>query len=248
MENKTVLVTGGAKGIGKAVCEVFANNGFNVLINYNTSKDDAISLKSELLDACSNIDVEIYKCDVTKRKEVNEMIDFAIKRFGAIDVLVNNAGVSLIKIFNDVTDEELESVISINLKGVFNVTQEVLNKYMIRKKDGSIVNISSIWGRVGSSMETIYSSSKFGIIGLSKSLASELGPSNIRVNVVCPGWIKTQMNDNYTKEEEKEFLKDVPLGRIGNPKDVANAVYFLASKEASYITGQVLNVDGGYLV
>ena len=176
------------------------------------------------------------------------MIDFAIRRFGSIDVLVNNAGICLTKIFNDITNEEFDNIINTNLKGTFNVVKETLNKYMINKKDGSIINISSIWGMVGSSMETLYSSSKFAIIGMSKALAKELGPSNIRVNVVCPGWIETDMNKKYTDKEKENFICDVPLGRLGKTNDVANAVYFLASKEASYITGQVLNVDGGMIM
>ena len=247
MSNKTVLVTGGAKGIGKAICEKFASQGYNVLINYKTSKEAAEKLKTDLLKSYSNIDVEIYECDVSIRDNVSKMVDFAVKRFNSIDVLVNNAGISLTKIFNDITTEEFDNIINTNLKGTFNVIKETLNKCMINKKNGAIVNISSIWGRVGSSMETLYSSSKFGIIGMSKSLAKELGPSNIRVNVVCPGWIETDMNKKYTINDKENFINDVPLGRLGNVCDVANAVYFLASTDASYITGQVINVDGGYL-
>lgn len=246
MKNKSVLVTGGAKGIGKEIVCTFANNGYDVLINYNTSEKEAHKLKEEL--KYNNVKVEIFKADVSDRKQVNDMIEYMIKEFGSIDVLINNAGIASEKIFNDISVEEFKKVLDVNIIGMFNVTQEVLNKYMINKKDGCIINISSIWGITGASMEVAYSCSKSGIIGMSKALAKELGPSNIRVNVVAPGWIDTDMTKDYDENAKEIFLEEIPLGRIGKTSDISELVYFLASKSASYITGQVISPNGGYLI
>lgn len=247
MKNRTIIVTGGAKGIGKAICKILAEDGYNILINYNNSENEAKELKNELNKMYENIRVEIFKCDVGKRKEVNKMVEFTLKEFGDIYSVINNAGISYTKIFNDISNEEFLTVLNTNLIGTFNVIQEALNKYMINKKDGVIVNISSIWGIVGASMEVAYSASKAGIIGMSKALAKELGPSNIRVNVIAPGWIDTDMNKEYSDEDKELFKKEVPLERIGTVEDVAHLVHFLVSDKSRYITGQVFKIDGGYL-
>ncbi len=248
MFNKSVLVTGGAKGIGRGIVEKFAKNNFNVLINYMNSENEAKNLKAYLNEKYPGVNIEIFKADISNRIEVNSMIKFMLERFLRIDVVVNNAGVAISKVFNDITEEELKRMFNVNLLGTFNVTQEVLNTYMINKKSGSIINISSIWGITGASMETIYSATKAGIIGMSKALAKELGPSNIRVNVVAPGWIETDMTKTYTNEEKKLFISDVPLGRVGIIDDVANIAYFLGSDDSLYLTGQVISPNGGYLM
>ena len=248
MHNKSVLVTGGAKGIGSFIVKKFADMGYNVLINYNKSENEATNLKNFLNQKYPNILIDIYKADVSKRDEVNSMVDFMLNKFGRIDTVVNNSGVAKSEIFNDIKVEELKEMFDINIIGTFNVTQEVLNKYMISKKCGSIINISSIWGITGASMEVAYSTAKAGIIGMSKALAKELGPSNIRVNVIAPGWINTVMTKDYTDEEKEMFISEIPLGRLGEGNDIAGLCYFLASDESSYITGQVISPNGGYLV
>lgn len=248
MHNKSVLVTGGAKGIGSFIVKKFADMGYNVLINYNKSENEATNLKNFLNQKYPNILIDIYKADVSKRDEVNSMVDFMLNKFGRIDTVVNNSGVAKSEIFNDIKVEELKEMFDINIIGTFNVTQEVLNKYMISKKCGSIINISSIWGITGASMEVAYSTAKAGIIGMSKALAKELGPSNIRVNVIAPGWINTDMTKDYTDEEKEMFISEIPLGRLGEGNDIAGLCYFLASDESGYITGQVISPNGGYLV
>lgn len=248
MENKSVLVTGGAKGIGKDIVETFAKNGYDVLINYNTSEKDAFKLKEELNLKYKDVKIEIFKADVSDRKQVNEMVEYMLKELNTIDVLVNNSGIAQDKIFNDISVEEFRHILDVNVVGTFNVTQEVLNKYMINKKEGSIINISSIWGITGSSMEVAYSCAKAGIIGMSKALAKELGPSNIRVNVVAPGWIETDMTKSYDETSRNLFLEEIPLGRFGKTQDISELVHFLGSDKASYITGQVISPNGGYLI
>lgn len=247
-KNKVVLITGASKGIGSQIARKFASEGYDVFINYNNSKEDAFNLMKELKDKYEDQNIEIYKADVSIRSEVKEMINSIVSKYKKIDVLVNNAGISNTKIFNDVTEDEIRKIIDINLIGTFNVTQEVLNSCMINNKKGNIINISSIWGLCGASMEVIYSMTKAGIIGMTKSLAKELGPSNIRVNAIAPGWIETDMTNKYSLEEKQEFCDDIPLERTGNASDVAEVASFLASDAASYITGQVINVDGGYVI
>ena len=248
MKNKSVLVTGGARGIGKDIVETFAKNGYNVLINYNTSKDEAFKLKEELSIKYKDVKIEIFKADISDRKQVNEMIEYMLKELNTIDVLVNNSGIAQDKMFNNISVDEFRHMLDVNVVGTFNVTQEVLNKYMINKKEGSIINISSIWGITGSSMEVAYSCAKAGIIGMSKALAKELGPSNIRVNVVAPGWIETDMTKSYDETSRNLFLEEIPLGRFGKTQDISELVYFLGSDKASYITGQVISPNGGYLI
>lgn len=245
--NKSVIVTGGAKGIGRAIVEKFAQNGYDILINYMSSEEEATILKNNLLEIYPSIRIEIYKADVSNREQVKEMIKFTLDRFGKIDVLINNAGVSLTKLFTDISEKEFKYLYDINVFGTFNVSQEVIKSSMLKNKSGVIINISSIWGVCGASMEVLYSSSKAAIIGMSKALAKEMGPSNIRVNAVAPGWVETDMTSGYTDSEKQMFLDDIPLSRLGDVKDVANLVYFLSTDQASYISGQVISVDGGFL-
>lgn len=244
--SKTIIITGAAKGIGRAIAKDFAYSGYNVCVNYNTSEKEAKELCDELAKAgCSVI---IYKADITKRDEVDKMVDYVIGTFGNIDVLVNNAGISEYKLFVDISQQELERMLNVNILGTFNMTQSVLKKSMLPRKDGTIINISSIWGMVGASLEVAYSTSKAAIIGMSKALAKELAPSNITVNVVAPGAISTDMLSTLSDEDMKVLKDGIPLGKIGAVEDVAASVKFLASYEARYITGQVISPNGGLVI
>lgn len=243
---KTVIVTGGAKGIGEAIVREFALKEYNVCINYNTSEKKALELKKELFEKGCNVDV--FCADVSDRRKVDEMIDFTLSRFGSIDVVVNNAGICEYKLFTDITNEDLDNMLKSTVVGTFNVTQSALKKYMINKKDGVIINIASIWGMVGASCEVNYSTSKSAIIGMTKALAKELGPSNIRVNAVAPGAIYTDMMSNLTEEAIQSFKEEIPLNRIGKTEDISSIVEFLASNKGSYITGQVISPNGGIVI
>lgn len=238
---KTVLVTGGSRGIGKAIVEKFAKENFNVILNYNKSFEPAKAIE----DTYSN--VKIFRADVTNRKEVQSMIEFANETFGGIDILINNAGTGCTGLLQDLTFDEWQDVFNVNVNGVFNCTQSILPS-MLTKHSGKIINISSIWGLVGASCEVAYSASKAAVIGFTKALAKEVGPSGITVNCIAPGIIMTDMVSQYTVEEFDEIRNQIPLGEIGTTEDIANAVYFLASNESNYITGQVLSPNGGWVM
>ena len=240
---KVILVTGASKGIGRDIAKYLARMGNIVIANYNKSKKEAIELRDELLR--ENLSIEIFKADVSSRIEVKEMIKYVLDKFKRIDVLINNAGISEFKMFMDETDEDWERIININLYSVFCTTQEVLTN-MIHNKKGCIINISSIWGMVGASCETIYSVSKAGIDALTKSLAKELGPSNIRVNSVAPGIIDTAMNSRLSSEELIEIKSDIPLGRLGRTIDIAKCINWLIEDE--FTTGQIISVNGGWVI
>lgn len=240
---KTAIVTGGSRGIGAAIVKKLAKNNYNVVLNYNNSQESARKTQEELKQ--ENIHVEIFKADVSKREEVKELVDFTLKQFGNIDVLINNAGIDQIKPFTDITDEDWNRMIQINLNSVFYCTQEVLPT-MINNKDGSIINISSIWGITGGSCEVHYSVTKAGIDGMTKALAKELGPSNIRVNSIAPGIINTEINKNFSKDELKEIEKEIPLGKIGKTEDIAKCVMWLI--EDNYTTGQIISPNGGWVI
>lgn len=245
--NKTILITGGAKGIGKQIVKDFLKKEYNVCLNYNTSFKEAKEIEEIAIKEGKSI--AIYKADVSNREQVTEMVDYFISKFGKIDVLVNNAGISKYQLFTDIKEEEFKEMIDITIMGTFNVTQEVLNKTMITHKQGSIINISSIWGIVGASCEVHYSTVKSAIIGMTKALAKELALSNIRVNAVAPGIIDTDMiRDYFSQEEIEEMKQEVPLNRIGLVEDVSNLVEFLASDKSSYITGQVISPNGGMVI
>ena len=240
---KTVLITGASKGIGKGIALKFASEGYNIILNYNNSEEQAINLSKDI----ENMGVKCLtiKADVSKEDEVKKMVDISLKTFGSIDVLVNNAGVSLYKLFQQTSNNEIERVFGVNTFGVINTTKAVVPS-MISVKCGKIINISSIWGKVGASMETIYSASKGAVISLTFALAKELAPSGICVNCVCPGVIETDMLNNLNDEEKNDLKEMTPLERLGLPKDIANMVYFLASDNADFVTGQVITVDGGF--
>lgn len=242
--NKTVLVTGGAKGIGAAICRALAENGFNIAINYNTSQDEAQKLKEELAGlTCA----EVFKADVSDSVSVKNMFSEIEKLFGGVDVLVNNAGVAEQALFTDITDEMWQRMIGVNLTGAFNCCRSAL-PYMINQKKGKIINITSMWGETGASMEVHYSASKAGLIGLTKALAKEVGLSGITVNAVSPGVVLTDMMSSFSDEDKNILMDETPLNRLGTPEDVAGAVSFLASDKADFITGQIISVNGGFVI
>lgn len=237
MDSKIALVTGASRGIGRQIAKSLEKKGYTVIANYNNSEFEA----KQLLEETSN--VEIYKADVTKREEVKKMVEYTINKYGKIDVLVNNAGIDEYKLFTDISDEDWDKMIKTNLYSVFCTTQEVI-KDMIRRKDGCIINISSIWGIVGGSLETHYSASKGGINALTKALAKEVGPCRIRVNAIAPGAIDTDMNKGLTEEERKDLENQTPLGRMGTTMDIARCVEWLV--DDTFTTGQVISPNGGW--
>ncbi len=242
---KTVLVTGASRGIGHDIAVLFALKGYNVAINYNKNAEAARLLQQELLSAqCS---VMAVQADVSSREQVDGMLEAIRRRFGDVDVLVNNAGVAKQQLFTDISVREWDEMFDVNVKGMFLCCQGVLPA-MIRNRRGKIINISSIWGMTGASCEVLYSSTKAAVIGMTKALAKELGPSNIQVNCVAPGVIDTDMNAGLDQETVEGLKEQTPLGVIGKGRDIAEAVFFLASDRADFITGQVISPNGGFLI
>jgi 3-oxoacyl-[acyl-carrier protein] reductase len=242
---KTVLITGSSKGIGKAIAERFSQAGYNVAINYNCSQPEAQNLKKQLINNGKN--AEVFKADIVNAGEVNTMLDKVIECFGGIDVLVNNAGVALPQgLFTDFDDKDSRRIFDTNVFGTMNCSRAVI-PHFVAKKRGRIINISSIWGVSGGSCEVIYSASKGAIVAFTKALAKELAPSGINVNCIAPGMIDTEMNKHLSKEEIDSFAEDIPCGRIGTPQEIADITLFLAEDSSSYITGQTLVADGGYI-
>lgn len=241
---KTALVTGGAKGIGAEICRVLAKDGFAIALNYNSSSDSALLLQEELSKIT---EVQIFKADVSDSEQVKNMFSDIKTVFGGVDALVNNAGIAQQALFTDITDDMWQKMLGVNLTGVFNCCREAL-KYMINKKSGSIVNIASMWGETGGSLEVHYSAAKAGVIGLTKALAKEVGLSGITVNAVSPGVIMTDMTSQFSKEDLEALKDETPLNTLGQPKNVADAVAFLVSDKASFITGQILSVNGGFVI
>ena len=241
---KVALITGAARGIGSSIAIELAKLGAIVVINY--SKDDEGADKT--LEAVKKVDGYglKFKCNVANFKETHEMLKVIIKTFGRIDILVNNAGVSKIGLLMDMTEENWDDVMNVNLKGVFNCSHAVIPQ-MLKQEKGSIINISSIWGSVGASCEVIYSASKGGVNAFTMSLAKELGSSGIRVNAISPGVIETKMNNFLNAEEKRLLEEEIPMGKFGKGEDIAKLVVFLASEDSKYITGQVIKVDGGML-
>ena len=242
---KTVIVTGGSKGIGAATAILFAQKGYNVVVNFHRSYETATLLSRSL--GSHGYSVIPHKADVSNRLDVELMMQEVRYKFGSIDVLINNAGIARAGLITDTSETDFDDIINVNLKGVFNCCKAV-TPIMVSQKAGRIVNISSMWGQVGASCEVAYSAAKAGVIGLTKALAKELAPSGITVNSVAPGLIETNMNSNISVEDLSNFVDDIPLGRMGTTNEVAAATFFLASDEAEYITGQVLGVNGGFVV
>ena len=244
-EKKVVFVTGASRGIGKEVALKYAENGYNVVINYASDKTDVESLKKEFEE--KNVETIIEKADVTNSNQIEELVKKAIEKFGKIDVLVNNAGITKDNLLMRMSEEEFDKVIEVNLKGTYIVTKAV-TKYMMKKRSGSIINLSSVVGVAGNAGQTNYSASKAGIIGFTKSVAKELASRNIRANAVAPGFIETDMTAVLSDAVKENIHNQIPLKRMGSAKEVANLIYFLGSDESSYITGQVINIDGGMVM
>ncbi|MCI8805890.1 MAG: SDR family oxidoreductase [Clostridiales bacterium] len=243
-ERKTVLITGSSRGIGKTIARKFAERNFNVIINCRKSSDKLKEFEAQLKEYNDNI--LSFVCDVSKYEDVRKMINEINLYFGGIDILVNNAGISYIGLFNEMKYNMWDDIIDVNLKGVYNCTHLVL-PYMINKKKGSVVNISSVWGDRGASCEVIYSSTKGAVNSFTKALAKELGPCDIKVNAIACGVIDTEMNAFLSEEEKKTLIDEIPFTRFGRAEEVAELVYFLASDNSSYLSGQVIAVDGAWI-
>ena len=241
--SKVAIVTGASKGIGREIAKTLAKNEIKVIANYNNSEKEAKELKEELKK--ENKEINIVKADVSTRKGTNKLAKYALEKYKKIDILINNAGISEYKLFTDETDEDWQRVINTNLYSAFAMSQEVIPS-MVHQKNGLIINISSAWGVVGGALEVIYSVSKAGIDGLTKALAKELGPSNIRVNSIAPGMINTKMNSNLNEEEIENLKEETPLGKIGDPKDIAKCVKWLIEDE--FTTGQIISINGGWII
>ena len=241
---KNVLVTGGATGIGKATVRLFAEKGFNVTFTYNSSTADAQDLVNEL--AKKGFSVSAVKVDLAKTEDIENAFNGIYARLGKLDVVVNNAGISHVAQIQDTTEVDYDKLFSVNMKSIYLVNNFAL-KSMLENKYGKIVNVSSMWGERGASCEVVYSASKSAVIGYTKALAKEVGLSGINVNCVLPGVIDTKMNDCFSPEEKCELASSAALGRLGKPEEVAKLIYFLASEDASFITGQAIGIDGGFI-
>ena len=239
--NKVVVVTGSSRGIGAEIVRELTKAGYKVILNYNKSEQCAKDVEDDLKK--QGYTVDIFKADVSKKDEATNLINFALDKYGKIDVLINNAGISQSKLFTEITDEDWNDMINSNLNSAFYCTREAA-KNMIHNKEGLIINISSIWGITGASMEVHYSTAKAGLIGFTKALAKELGPSNIRVNAIAPGIIDTDMNKEYSDEDIEEIKSEIPLNRIGFPVNSAKCVKWLI--EDDYTTGEVISINGGW--
>jgi len=242
---KTVLITGASKGIGAATAILFARKGYNVVINYNNSYESASLLARSL--SANGYSVMTHKANVANKLEVDLMVKETLYKYGSLDILVNNAGIAHQGLITETDEIDFDNIINVNLKGVFNCCKAVTPS-MVSRQSGRIINISSMWGQVGASCEVAYSAAKAGVIGLTKALAKELAPSGITVNCIAPGLIDTNMNANLSVEDVAAFVEDIPLGRIGSADEIAAAIEFLSSEKADYITGQILGINGGFVV
>lgn len=243
--NKVAFITGATRGIGRQIAITLAKEGFDIAINYRKENEDLIETKKLVED--QKVKCFTVQGDVSSFEDSERMVEEIIEEFNHIDILVNNAGITKDMLLMRMKKEDFESVIGVNLVGTFNITKNVI-PYMMKNRSGRIINVSSVVGISGNAGQTNYSASKAGIIGFTKSLAKEVGSRNILVNAVAPGFIETQMTDVLKEEVKEEISKNIPLKRMGTVEDVANVVKFLASKDSSYITGQVINIDGGMLM
>lgn len=244
LENKTAIITGATRGIGKGIAEVFAQQGANVAFTYSSSVDAANALEKEL--QLYGVKAKGYQSNAADFDAAQELAAQVLEEFGAIDILINNAGITKDNLLMRISEEDFDKVININLKSVFNLTKAVIRP-MMKQRKGSIINMSSVVGVKGNAGQTNYAASKAGVLGFTKSVALELGSRNIRCNAIAPGFIETEMTAALPEETVKGWTNAIPLKRGGTPEDVANACVFLASDMSAYITGQTLNVDGGML-
>ncbi|HBV68413.1 MAG TPA: beta-ketoacyl-ACP reductase [Clostridiales bacterium] len=240
---KTAIITGASKGIGAAIASRLNELGYNLILNYRSNT----SSMEDLINNFVNKETEnvIVQCDIASYEDAKKLIDTAYEKFGVVDVLINNAGITKDNLLPLMSEEEFDTVIETNLKGTFNCCKHI-SKKMIKQKHGRIINISSVVGLAGNAGQINYSASKAGVIGMTKSMARELGKKNILVNAIAPGFIQTEMTDKIPEDVKAEMMKNIPLQRLGQPSDIADLVEFLISDKASYITGQVLSVNGGY--
>ncbi len=246
---KTVVITGAGGKIGQACAEKAAEIGYNVAVCYRTSKSEAANVCNKINSAENEKTgmANSFYVDVRDEKSVANMFCEVNACFGSIDALVNNAGIACYKLLNETTQQEWDNVFNSNVKSAYLCSKYALD-YMLIKKQGNIINISSMWGQVGASCEVAYSAAKAALIGFTKALAKELGPSNINVNCIAPGVIETNMLDDFTQQEKSSLEQQTPLGRLGMPKDIANTMQFLLSGKASFITGQIIGVNGGFVI
>ncbi len=241
--NKVAIVTGASRGIGKEIAKMLANEGIQVIANYNKSEEKALKLKKDLEEQGKLID--IFKADVSKQEECESLVKYTLEKYNKIDILINNAGIDQYKLITEVTKQDWEDMLNTNLYSAFCMCQQVLPN-MIHNKSGRIINISSIWGIVGASQEIVYSITKAGLDALTKSLAKEVGPSNIKVNSIAPGLIDTDMNKDLTEDEVKYVIDQTPLERIGKPQDIAKCIKWLI--EDDFTTGQIISINGGWII
>jgi|TARA_B110000459_G_scaffold202346_1_gene255288 3-oxoacyl-[acyl-carrier protein] reductase len=244
LEGKTAIITGGSRGIGKGIALIFAQHGANIAFTYSSSVESAKSLEKEL--SIHGVKIQSYQSNAADYNESQDLVENVLTDFGSIDVLVNNAGITKDNLLMRMGEEDFDKVIEVNLKSVFNMTKAV-QRTMLKQRKGSIINMSSVVGVKGNAGQSNYAASKAGIIGFSKSIALELGSRNIRSNVIAPGFIETEMTAKLDEKTVDIWRNSIPLKRGGSPEDVANACVFLASDLSAYITGQILNVDGGML-
>lgn len=238
MNSKIILISGASRGIGKQTAIDLCKSGYTVIANYNQSKESAMELKEQF-------NIDIFKADISNSTEINQLTNYVLNKYKKIDVLINNAGISQTKLFTDITDNDWNNMINTNLYSCFKLTQNCLQN-MIHNKSGCIINISSMWGQVGASCESLYSITKAGIDAMTKSLAKELGPSGIRVNSIAPGFIDTDMNKCYSKEDVQNIINDTPLETIGKTTDISKCIKWLI--EDNFTTGQIISVNGGFII
>ena len=245
LKGKTAVVTGGSRGIGRAIALQLAASGANVVVNYTSNSEAALSVVREIEGM--GVSGMAVKADVSKGEEVENLVNEVLNTFGSIDILVNNAGINRDNLIIRMTEQEFDDVINTNLKGAFICTKSV-SKVMIKQKSGKIINVSSVVGIIGNAGQSNYAAAKAGLIGFTKSMAKELAKRGINVNAVAPGFIETDMTSKLPEKVKEEFLNNIPLKRTGKPEDIAKTVLFLASEYSDYITGQVINIDGGMVM
>ena len=245
LKGKCALVTGASRGIGKAIALKLASLGANLVLNYRSSEAEALEVEKQIKEM--GVEAITVRGDISKLEDVENIVNAAKDKFGAIDIMVNNAGITKDNLIIRMKEEDFDKVIDVNLKGVFNCLK-VITPIMIKQRHGKIINLSSVVGISGNASQVNYSASKAGVIGMTKSLAKEIGSRGINVNAVAPGFIETDMTGELSEKVKEEYKKNIPLRRTGKPEDVANVVAFLASESSDYVTGQVIHVDGGMLM